>query len=147
MNFNLIDVWRYSRCIISRRLLLPNAQLTITIIALLVSSFSKDHSSALKLYCSSNTYRNIYACESRNLLEVWKTSLPIVPMKIMMSNFEMKNQSWVWLETNQKNTMHSLSFHPKSNYLYLQFLWFQIDVEFTFFSVLTLTIYVFVWSE
>ena len=109
------------------------AQLTITIIALLGSSFSKDHSSASKLYCSSNTYRNDYACESRNLLEVWKTSLPIVPMKIMMSNFEMKNQSWVWLETNQKNTMHSLSFHPKSNYLYLQFLWFQIDVEFTFF--------------
>ena len=98
------------------------AQLTITIIALLGSSFSKDHSSALKLCSSSNTYRNDYACESRNLLEVWKTLLPIVPMKIMMSNFEMKNQSWVWLETNQKNTMHSLSFHPKSNYLYLQFL-------------------------
>ena len=46
------------------------AQLTITIIALLGSSFSKDHySSASKLYSSSNTYRNVYACESRNLLE------------------------------------------------------------------------------
>ena len=124
------------------------AQLTITIIALLGSSFSKDHSSASKLYCSSNTYRNDYACESRNLLEVWKTSLPIVPMKIMMSNFEMKNQSWVWLETNQKNTMHSLSFHPKSNYLYLQFCDSRLmsNLHF-FFFVLTSTIYVFVWSE
>ena len=47
------------------------AQLTITIIALLGSSFSKDHSSASKLYSSlSNTYRNVYPCESRNLLEV-----------------------------------------------------------------------------